>query len=103
MAVTRNGNTIYIDATGDIPDTLGAAALYIVVTATAANAVVVFRDQHVSTPPVKLDLRVAAAGSTQIFPFESAPVVFPTGINVGTLTNAYVTIIYRRQGVAGGA
>lgn len=95
MANTLNGNTWFVDtAYSSSTDDLALNNLmveYIVVTATSANAVVVLADP--SNGNKKFDLRVAAAGTSQLFRFESDPVRFPNGIRVQTLTNAVVTIV----------
>lgn len=92
MANVRTGSSIYIDSTGAISDTANFKAKIIIVTATSASASVILHDSQSSTVPmVRLD--VASAGSQQPFDLTDAPLVFPNGITVNTLTNAVVTII----------
>lgn len=91
MASIRNGNTIYID---DSTDTFAIRQLkvsHVIVTATAANAQVVLSD--LDTSAVKADLRVATDGTSQLFSFREQPMIFPTGVEASTLTNAVVTLI----------
>lgn len=92
MANVRNGNTVYVDATGAITDS-GAKVAGVVLTATAANAVLVLQDSS-GSPVNKVDLRVATSGSSQFFDFSVTPLWFPNGIEIGTLTNAKAMIVY---------
>lgn len=98
MANILNGNTFYIDTAGS-EDLVRKQALvaYIVVTATGANARIVLNDVG-TNPVVKLDLRVATAGTTEIFRFEEKPLLFPNGIRVSTLTNAVATLVISNPG-----
>lgn len=91
MANVRQGNTHYVDSTGTL-DADPVKVLGIIVTATSANAVVVFQGDTGSAN--RLDLRVATSGATQDFDFSARPISFPKGIKVSTLTNAIVTVIY---------
>lgn len=91
MANVRNSNTLFIDTANSPLAVINTRALYVIVTATAANAVVVLSDN--TTAAKKMDLRVAASGTTQVFDFSFNPVQFPTGINATTLTNAVVTVV----------
>lgn len=96
MANVRNANTYYIDATGSL--TLkNIKALFIIITATAANARLVLKD--ITTGATKMDVRITAADG-QFFDFSSAPLVFPNGIDVTTVTNciAVVTVEETRGG-----
>lgn len=95
MANVRSGNTFYIDtAHSTSADDLlvkNIRAMYVVVTATSANAAVVLADA--STSDKKCDLRIATSGNSQLFRFDNAPIVFANGIKVTTLTNAIATIV----------
>ncbi len=94
MANVRSGNSHYVDSTGTLEaDDCQIAG--VLLTSTAANAVVVLQTNH-GTPKNKLTLKLAADGSTQFFDFSQAPVAFPGGLKVGTLTNSIVTVIYDR-------
>ena len=95
MANTRNGNTYYIDtqyATNEELAVRNLQAAYVIVTATAANAVLVLADSSVGT---KLDLRVATSGETKCFDFSDVPVTFSTSIRPTTLTNALATVVLK--------
>ena len=96
MANTMNSNTIYVDSTGDISDTAGILIDDIVLTATSANATVTIRDQA-SGNPVKLEIRLSTNGETTNLELKR-PIHIPTGLNIGTITNCVLTIIFRRQG-----
>lgn len=90
MANVKHGNTIYIDATGDV--TSNKTHVYqVLVSATAANAQVVLG--NIGASEKQLDLRVATDGDTKSFEFV-VPVMFPDGVEVITLTNAIVTLVY---------
>ena len=96
MANIRNGNTWYVDATGSLGDDRDVLVAYITVTATASFGRVVLADQV--TGSLKMDLRVATNGDTQLFDFSSKPIRFPNSISVATLTNAIVTLVITNQG-----
>lgn len=92
MANTTSGNVIYVDSTGNLTTDTNKRIAYVSVTATAANGRIVIRETNNSNP-IKLDLRVVTSGTTQVFDFSRKPIVFTTGINVGTLSNAVASII----------
>ncbi len=91
MANTLDKNTIHVDAIGEL--TTKSSKLYtVIVSATGANAVVVLGDS--SSNKKKCDLRVATSGESKQFDFGEKPLLFGDGIEVLTLTNAVVTIVY---------
>lgn len=91
MSSVRNGNTIYIDDSSDTFAITGLKVSHIIVTATGSNGQAVLAD--LDTNAVKADLRVATSGTSQTFRFADQPMVFPTGVQLTTLTNAVVTLI----------
>jgi hypothetical protein len=91
MANAQNANTFYIDATGAL-NTRRTSVYYVVVTATAANAILELVTSGNDTK--KANLRVATSGDSAVFDFTSKPILFPDGVKVGTLTNAVATLIY---------
>ena len=97
MANARTGNTYYVDTAytatvATLPELAipNLKVYYVVVTATAANAVVLLTDSGTN----KVDLRVAPSGSSQLFTFDEYPMVFNTSLRVSTLTNAVATIMF---------
>lgn len=92
MANVTSGNVIYVDSTGDLTTDTNKRIAYVSLTATGANGRIVIREVGNSNP-IKLDLRVVTSGATQVFDFSRKPVIFATGINVGTLSNAVCSII----------
>lgn len=97
MANVRSGNTHYIDSTGTLTADKNDKVAYVVLTASSANAVILLTDAGSGTRS-KIDLRVATAGTTQVFDFSEVPLVFSNGVRVGTLTNAVATIVYTKGG-----
>lgn len=101
MANVLNGNTWYADTvhSNDSDDLVRkqVLAVYVIVTTTGVNARVVLGDSG-NNPAPKLDLRVAANGTSQIFRFEAKPVLFPGGIRVLTLTNAVISVVIQNPG-----
>jgi hypothetical protein len=98
MANVQIGNSWYIDtAYASAADDLArrVSVYYIVVTATAAGAILVLSDP--SSSSVKVELRVPTSGSSQVFRFDQLPLVFPNGVRVTTLTNAKATLIGEEQ------
>jgi hypothetical protein len=91
MANATNGNTIYIDTTGDVTTKKNVRVPYVTVSASSANAVLLLSDPDGTN---KIDLRVAAAGETQLFDFSEQPLLFPNGIKAETVTNAIATVVY---------
>lgn len=90
MANARSANIHYVDTTG-VLTTKRVFVAGVVVTATAASAIVNIQDSAGTNS--LLNLRVATSGETEVFTF-SAPLVFPNGIKVSTLTNAIASVIY---------
>jgi hypothetical protein len=91
VANVRSGNSHYVDSTGVLASN-DVRIVAVVVTATAANAIVAIGDEAGTTD--KLNLRVATSGASQVFDFSSTPIYFPNGVKVTTLTNAIATVIY---------
>lgn len=96
MANVDNGNTIYLDSTGAISNTRGLVIKHVIITPTAASASLILRDQATGTP-TKLRIDIAAAGNPLHIPLGDAGMLFPTGIDVGTITNCVVTLVYIRR------
>lgn len=99
MASYASSNAIYIDATGDLLTKKNLKLLSVTVTATSATAVIVLQD--ITNTSFKLDLRVADAGSTQVFDYSTGPMMFPNGFKCLTLTNAIATLVYTTAGNGG--
>ena len=89
MANVRNGNTYYVDSTGNL-DIKNIKVVCIYLTATAASGRIVLSDS--TTGALKADVRVPTANDTKVFDCEHANMVFPNGITITTLTNAVVTL-----------
>lgn len=98
--MARIGNSIYVDQTGTVTGSTerNSHVVYVVVTATAASGVLKLSDTVLTTSAIKVDLRVATSGASQVFDFSRSPMVFPNGINVSTLTNAVATIVLKGAG-----
>lgn len=101
MANIQNGNSFYID-TAHVTDAddltrKNVLVAYVVVTATAANGRIVLGDAG-TDPQTKLDLRVAALGTSQLFRYDAAPIIFPNGIRVMTVSNAVATVVFKNAG-----
>jgi hypothetical protein len=93
-----NSNSIYVDTTGDIANTANSRLMAIIFTPDAANDQLILEDQ--TTTNLKLRIRASVAKNSVYYDFSSAPIVFPNGINIDTITSgAVATLIYRRQGV----
>lgn len=91
MANARSGNTHSVDSTGVLVSDACKIA-QVLVTATAASAILELRDAAGSI--VKLNLRVAASGDTGVFDFALNPVFCPNGLKVQTLTNCIAFVVY---------
>ncbi len=94
MANVSNSNTFYIDSTGSLL-IKNLKAMYVTVTATAANAILNLQDADTSVN--KINLRVAISGDTQEFRFEDSPIVFPNGIKANTVTNCVATVVIKES------
>ena len=96
MANVLNGNSWYVDSayTTSADDLIRPSTQvnYIVVTTTAANAILVMGDVQ-GTSSTKMELRVAASGASQLFDFSRKPLLFPNGIRITTLTNCKATFV----------
>lgn len=101
MANVLNGNTWFVDTqyTSEADDLVRKQLLvvYVTVTATGANGRIVLGDSG-PNPATKFDLRVAAAGTTEIFRLDLKPALFPNGIRAITLSNAVATIVIQNPG-----
>lgn len=101
MANIQNGNSFYIDTVhvtdGDDLTRKNVLVAYVTVTATAANGRVVLGDAG-TDPQTKLDLRVVTSEVTEHFRYDSAPIIFPNGIRVMTLTSAVATVVFKNAG-----
>jgi hypothetical protein len=91
MANARSGNSHYVDSTGTLSSDACKIA-GVIVTATAANAILALQDAAGSVN--KTNLRVATSGDTVFFNFAASPIFCPNGLKASTVTNAIVTIIY---------
>lgn len=93
MANTRSSNTFYIDTqysgASDELAIKNLKVLYVIVTATAASAVLALSDSGTA----KVNLRVATSGETSVFDFSNAPILFATSVRPTTLTNAIATVV----------
>lgn len=97
MANILNGNTIWIDATGDITDTRNISVVSITLTSSAAGGSITLKDQ--TTLATKLTLKVAVdEDSPMPYDYSSNPIVFPNGINISAISGVVATLIVRRQG-----
>lgn len=93
MANVVSANTAYVDTAADVTS-YKIKVTQIILTPTAANAILVLSDT-VSTNK-KLDLRAATSGQSLIVDLNATPMLFEGGLKVATLTNAIVTLMYNR-------
>jgi hypothetical protein len=94
VANVENGNSVYIDSTGQVTDT-GKPALvsYIVFTTTAANDELILKDDD-TNGSLKIAIKHATADDTVMYDFSSKPIFFPNGIYCSTIsTGATATLI----------
>ena len=97
MALTRLGNTIYTTT----PDELAGQFVLLgaVATATSANATVVVHDEVGGTPSSpKLNIRIAAADTTQHIDLSDSPIRFEKAIQVAGIANMALTLIIKEVG-----
>jgi hypothetical protein len=95
MANVRNGNTVYVDATGDLTTT-ATRVYYIIMSATGNGAVIVLQDSAANVN--KMRLSHPNDKETHVFDFTARPLYFPGGVAVSTLTNCNATIVAEVQG-----
>lgn len=95
MANVRNANTYHIDGTASTLAVLNIKVSHVIVTATAASAILQLQD--VTTGNIKGNFRVATSGETRVFEFADNPIVFPNGINPATVTNCVATLIIQES------
>jgi hypothetical protein len=89
MANVQRGPLTYIDTTGILTED-AALVSRVLLSATSANAVLVLGDSAGTTV---LKLQAATSGTTTHFDFAYAPLAFPAGIKVVTLTNGVATLV----------
>lgn len=94
MANTVNGSTFYVDtqyaSSADDYEKKPVHVAYITITATGVNGRIVLAD--VASGATKIDLRLAAANTSDIIHFRDKSMVFPNGVRVVTLTNMVATL-----------
>lgn len=95
MANVRNGNTLFVDSTGDLTTT-GTKVYYIILAASAANAVLTLQDSGANVN--KLTVSTPTDKDSRVFDFSLRPLFFPGGVSVTTLTNCVATIVAEVQG-----
>lgn len=105
MANVRSSNSWYIDTqhatASDDLIVKNISVLGAIVTATGASGRLVLSDA--SSNNLKLDLRVASingstSGDSKTFDFSNAPIIFPNGVVVSTLTTCVATLITKDMG-----
>ena len=102
MAITKNGNTIYIDATGTIPtNVIPVKIAFIIFTTDAANDQLILRDKD-GSGALKIDIKHATANDTVRYNFSDNPITFPNAVHVDTLSpNAVATLVLRQEASRG--
>lgn len=99
MANARLGNTVYVDTTGTVTGSdKNILVVYVILTATAASAILKLEDPSLTVNNIKLDLRVATSGATQVFDFSTSPITFPNGVAIDTITNGVATVVLKSAG-----
>lgn len=99
MANVVNGNTIKIDSTGVIVmNNKNILVTCIIVASTADAAVFELQDSDGSTDVDKIRIGIKEADDTKAFEISNAPIVFPNGIKVKTVTNCEATLVFKRIG-----
>jgi hypothetical protein len=98
MANVRRGNIHFVDSTGTLTSRKEDRVVAVLVTATAANAVLVLSDTSDNN---LFDLRNPTEGSTLHFSFENIPLTLSVGLKAKTVTNCTASIVY--TGSTGGA
>lgn len=100
MANARNGNTWYVDATGELSTDANVLVTHIIIYATAANAILELADTTniAGAYTSKFYAGVATSGDSKHFPFEAKSLLFPKGIRVKTLTNAKAILVVASAG-----
>lgn len=102
MANVRNANTYHIDtassggppATTNILDVNNVLVVYIMVTSSSTGAVLELANNS-SSQQTKIRIEISSANTTERYNFESAPIIFPNGIAIATLTNCEATLVVR--------
>jgi hypothetical protein len=91
MANARHGSIHYVDSTGTLTSKLEDRLIGVIVTPTAANAVLVLSD---TSDAVLLDLRAPTSGSSVFFDFSASPISLAGGLKAKTATNCVASILY---------
>lgn len=97
MANARNGNTVYIDATGDADIRKNVRVAHIFFTPNLANDQLVLKDGSTSGA-IKFSCKGATAEATVHFDLSSTPIFFPNGIYVATLDASGVALLVETAG-----
>ena len=97
MANIRSGNCFYVDTAHSVASDAAEGNIQvngILVTPTAAGAILVLHDATSDLP--KMEIRLNTQDS-QFYDLSSSIITFQGGIKVATLTNAKATIISREK------
>lgn len=89
MANAHNGNTLFVDSTGAIGPSKNVKVAYLVASVTGASPALILMDGSTT----KLNLTFQASTVPQVFDFSSAPIYFPNGVTVNTITNCKATLV----------
>jgi hypothetical protein len=95
VANLRVSNSYYIDTTGTVASK-GLRLLYVILSATSANAILTLKDSGVAG--TLFDLRVATSGESRVFDFSRNPPAFPNGMEISAITNGHATAIIQLGG-----
>lgn len=92
MAVSRNGNVIFADATGTVTGRFLLVGAIIV--ATSGNASIILQDNG----ETKFRYDVSTSRDSAYLDLNATPIRFDTNIDVTTATNVAATLIIRPVG-----
>lgn len=95
MANNRVGNKILIDSTGSVVEG-PIKVTYILFTASSANDELLIRES--ADGPDCLYIRAATAKDTKYFNFSRAPMFFPNGIYIQTITSGAKAVLVTATG-----
>lgn len=101
---TRNGNTLYLEASGgastiDALTSKNILVVGIVLTSGASAETLSLLDVHASSPPNKLKIK-SAANTTTFIDLADSPIVFPNGVRVTlSQTDSYATLLIKETKV----
>lgn len=100
MAITKNGNSVYVDTTGQVTTTGKPVFLhYLVYTTSAAGDTLTLKDTD-NSGNVKMTIKHNTATDSLWLDFSESPIRFPGGIYCSAISASSLALVVISDGAA---